>query len=453
MRRSEIKGTAQEKRLYDLIWKRTVACQMADAQLERTTVLIDVEGSEHHFVATGEVVKFEGFLRVYRESFEDNENESAENLAAEGLLPPMTEGQELHRQTITARQRYSLPPARYSEASLVHKLEELGIGRPSTYAPTISTIQQREYVRRGENEGKPRPVTLVTLTGKDIVTEQSSENYGSDRGKLVPTDTGIVVNDFLMEKFPEIMDYNFTANVEHDFDLVAEGEKDWTELIRTFYGDLEPQVETVLSERSDTRVGERHLGTDPATGKPVSVKIGRFGPMVQIGGGEGDDKPRFARQAPDQSIATITLEEALELCKLPRELGTFEDLPVTVGAGRFGPYVQHDRKYVSIPKDEDPLTITLERGIELILAKRETDAKRHLLAFEAEPELEVLNGRYGPYIKYKGKNYKIPKDRAEHAAELTLEECRALIEAGTKSTTKKAAKATTRRRTTKKSSK
>jgi len=453
MRRSEIKGTAQEKRLYDLIWKRTVACQMADAQLERTTVLIDVEGSEHHFVATGEVVKFEGFLRVYRESFEDNENESAENLAAEGLLPPMTEGQELHRQTITARQRYSLPPARYSEASLVHKLEELGIGRPSTYAPTISTIQQREYVRRGENEGKPRPVTLVTLTGKDIVTEQSSENYGSDRGKLVPTDTGIVVNDFLMEKFPEIMDYNFTANVEHDFDLVAEGEKDWTELIRTFYGDLEPQVETVLSERSDTRVGERHLGTDPATGKPVSVKIGRFGPMVQIGGGEGDDKPRFARLAPDQSIATITLEEALELCKLPRELGTFEDLPVTVGAGRFGPYVQHDRKYVSIPKDEDPLTITLERGIELILAKRETDAKSHLLAFEEEPELEVLNGRYGPYIKYKGKNYKIPKDRAEHAAELTLEECRALIEAGTKSTTRKAAKATTRRRTTKKSSK
>ena len=335
----------------------------------------------------------------------------------------------------------------------MHKLEELGIGRPSTYAPTISTIQQREYVRRGENEGKPRPVTLVTLTGKDIVTEQSSENYGSDRGKLVPTDTGIVVNDFLMEKFPEIMDYNFTANVEHDFDLVAEGEKDWTELIRTFYGDLEPQVETVLSERSDTRVGERHLGTDPATGKPVSVKIGRFGPMVQIGGGEGDDKPRFARLAPDQSIATITLEEALELCKLPRELGTFEDLPVTVGAGRFGPYVQHDRKYVSIPKDEDPLAITLERGIELILAKRETDAKSHLLAFEEEPELEVLNGRYGPYIKYKGKNYKIPKDRAEHAAELTLEECRALIEAGTKSTTRKAAKATTRRRTTKKSSK
>ena len=446
MRRSEIKGTAQEKRLYDLIWKRTVACQMADAQLERTTALIDIAGSEHHFVATGEVVKFEGFLRVYRESFDDNENETSESLAAEGLLPPMVEGQELHRQTLTARQRYTLPPARYSEASLVHKLEELGIGRPSTYAPTISTIQQREYVRRGESEGKSRPVTLVTLTGNDITTEQSSENYGSDRGKLVPTDTGIVVNDFLMEKFPAIMDYNFTANVEHDFDLVAEGTKDWTELIRTFYGDLEPQVETVLAERSETRVGERYLGDDPKSGHPVSVKIGRFGPMVQIGSGEGDDKPRFARLAPDQSIATITLEEALELCKLPRELGEFEDQPVKVGAGRFGPYVQHGKKYVSIPKDEDPLTITPERAVELILAKREADAKSHLLSFAEEPELEVLAGRFGPYIKYKGKNYKIPKERAEHAAELTLEECRALIEAGSKTS----GKTTTKRRTTKK---
>ena len=446
MRRSEIKGTAQEKRLYDLIWKRTVACQMADAQLERTTALIDIAGSQYHFVATGEVVKFEGFLRVYRESFDDNENETSESLAAEGLLPPMVEGQELHRQTLTARQRYTLPPARYSEASLVHKLEELGIGRPSTYAPTISTIQQREYVRRGESEGKSRPVTLVTLTGNDITTELSSENYGSDRGKLVPTDTGIVVNDFLMEKFPAIMDYNFTANVEHDFDLVAEGTKDWTELIRTFYGDLEPQVETVLAERSETRVGERYLGDDPKSGHPVSVKIGRFGPMVQIGSGEGDDKPRFARLAPDQSIATITLEEALELCKLPRELGEFEDQPVKVGAGRFGPYVQHGKKYVSIPKDEDPLTITPERAVELILAKREADAKSHLLSFAEEPELEVLAGRFGPYIKYKGKNYKIPKERAEHAAELTLEECRALIEAGSKTS----AKTTTKRRTTKK---
>ena len=446
MRRSEIKGTAQETRLYDLIWKRTVACQMADAQLERTTALIDIAGSQHHFVATGEVVKFEGFLRVYRESFDDNENETSESLAAEGLLPPMVEGQELHRQTLTARQRYTLPPARYSEASLVHKLEELGIGRPSTYAPTISTIQQREYVRRGESEGKSRPVTLVTLTGNDITTELSSENYGSDRGKLVPTDTGIVVNDFLMEKFPAIMDYNFTANVEHDFDLVAEGTKDWTELIRTFYGDLEPQVETVLAERSETRVGERYLGDDPASGHPVSVKIGRFGPMVQIGSGEGDDKPRFARLSPDQSIATITLEEALELCKLPRELGEFEDQPVKVGAGRFGPYVQHGKKYVSIPKDEDPLTITPERAVELILAKREADAKSHLLSFAEEPELEVLAGRFGPYIKYKGKNYKIPKERAEHAAELTLEECRALIEAGSKTS----AKTTTKRRTTKK---
>ena len=446
MRRSEIKGTAQEKRLYDLIWKRTVACQMADAQLERTTALIDIAGSQHHFVATGEVVKFEGFLRVYRESFDDNENETSESLAAEGLLPPMVEGQELHRQTLTARQRYTLPPARYSEASLVHKLEELGIGRPSTYAPTISTIQQREYVRRGESEGKSRPVTLVTLTGNDITTELSSENYGSDRGKLVPTDTGIVVNDFLMEKFPAIMDYNFTANVEHDFDLVAEGTKDWTELIRTFYGDLEPQVETVLAERSETRVGERYLGDDPASGHPVSVKIGRFGPMVQIGSGEGDDKPRFARLSPDQSIATITLEEALELCKLPRELGEFEDQPVKVGAGRFGPYVQHGKKYVSIPKDEDPLTITPERAVELILAKREADAKSHLLSFAEEPELEVLAGRFGPYIKYKGKNYKIPKERAEHAAELTLEECRVLIESGSKTS----AKTTTKRRTTKK---
>lgn len=443
MRNANIQGTPQEKRLYDLIWKRTIASQMADAQLEKTTATIDIEGSKLNFVAMGEVVKFDGFLRVYRESREDNETDET----TEGLLPPMTAGQTLVRKEITAQERFSQAPPRYSEASLVSKLEELGIGRPSTYAPTISTIQQREYVRRGESEGTKREYTLITLSGDNLLTtETRSENYGSNKGRMVPTDTGIVVNDFLLQNFPEIMDYNFTANVEQDFDRVAEGKKNWTELIRSFYTNFDPAVEQVMEERTETKVGERQLGQDPKTGKPVSVKIGRFGPMVQIGGGEGDEeKPRFAKLRAEQSIATLTLEEALELFKLPRELGEYEEKTVKVGAGRFGPYIQHAGKYVSLPKTEDPMTITLETAIRLILDKREAEAKSHLKSFDEEPEMEVRTGRFGPYIAYQGKNYKIPKTIAERAAELSLEECQEIIAADTKKPAK-----TTRKRTTKK---
>ena len=441
MSREDISGTPQERRLYNLIWKRTLASQMADAQLEKTTALISVSGSEYQFAATGEVVKFDGFLRLYRESVEENEGDSEES----GLLPPMTEGQLLVRQTITAQERFTQAPARYSEASLVHKLEELGIGRPSTYAPTISTIQKREYVAKGESEGKARCFVMATLEGNDISTETRTENFGSNRGKLVPTDTGIVVNDFLLSHFPEFMDYNFTAKVEHDFDRVAEGEEEWTNIIRSFCETFNPQVDRVMAERSETRVGERHLGTEPESGRPVSVKIGRFGPMVQIGGGEGDEEtPKFASLKTGQSITTITLEEALELFKLPRTVGEFEGTTVTIGAGRFGPYVLHAKKYTSIPKGEDPMSVTLERAIELIEEKRAKDASNHLRSFEEEPELEVLNGRYGPYIKYKGNNYRIPKDRHGEAASLTLEECMKLIEAEGEKAPKKVAKTSTK---------
>jgi DNA topoisomerase I len=441
MSREDISGTPQERKLYNLIWKRTLASQMADAQLEKTTAVISVSGSEYQFAATGEVVKFDGFLRLYRESVEESEGDSEES----GLLPPMSEGQVLQRQIITAQERFTQAPARYSEASLVHKLEELGIGRPSTYAPTISTIQKREYVAKGESEGKARSFVMATLEGNDISTETRTENFGSNRGKLVPTDTGIVVNDFLLSHFPEFMDYNFTAKVEHDFDRVAEGEEEWTNIIRSFCETFNPQVDRVMAERSETRVGERHLGTEPESGRPVSVKIGRFGPMVQIGGGEGDEEtPKFASLKTGQSITTITLEEALELFKLPRTVGEFEGTTVTIGAGRFGPYVLHAKKYTSIPKGEDPMSVTLERAIELIEEKRAKDASNHLRSFEEEPELEVLNGRYGPYIKYKGNNYRIPKDRHGEAASLTLEECMKLIEAEGEKAPKKVAKTSTK---------
>lgn len=440
MRREDIDGSPQEKKLYSLIWKRTIACQMADAQLEKTTAAIRISGRSEQFVATGEVVKFDGFLKVYRESH-DNDNEE-ENESR--LLPPMQEGQSVACQEISAQQRFTQQPPRYNEASLVHKLEELGIGRPSTYAPTISTIQQREYVVKGEREGERRAYRLLTLREGSISAETRTETTGTEKNKLFPTDIGTVVNDFLLDNFPEIMDYNFTANVEKDFDLVAEGKKNWTELIRNFYEEFDPQVEKTLSEKSEHKVGERELGTDPASGKPVSVKIGRFGPMVQIGSAGEEEKPRFATLPAQLSISTITLEEALDLFKLPRTLGNFEEKPVVVNTGRFGPYVQHNRKFVSIPKGEDPMDISYERAVELIQAKREAEEKSHLKSFEEEPGLEVRSGRFGPYISFEGTNYKIPKAQAERAAELTLEECRKIIESTTaapKTGTKRTAKA------------
>lgn len=446
MNRQTIEGDTREQRLYELIWKRTIACQMADAKLERTTVNIAVSETDEMFQATGEVVRFDGFLRVYRESQGDDENANADESK---LLPPMNEGETLQRREVVAQQRFSQQPARYTEASLVHKMEELGIGRPSTYAPTISTIQNREYVVKGDAEGTPRSYDQLTLQSDTISETTQSENVGSNRGKLVPTDIGLVVNDFLMEYFPEIMDYNFTANVEKQFDEVAEGKENWTEMISNFYQDFEPQVERTLNEKTEHRVGERELGVDPKSGKPVSVKIGRFGPVVQIGTPSDDEKPQFANLAKGQSIETITLEEALELFKLPRTLGELEGQVVKANVGRFGPYVQLGKLFVSIPKGEDPMDITLERAAELIQEKRLKEEQSHLKQFDEDPDLEVRAGRWGPYIAYKGKNYKLPKSDAERATELTYDECKKIIEAeakkpatrgrgrATKSTTKK----------------
>ena len=424
MLRRTVTGTAQEKRLYELIWKRTIACQMADAQLEKTTISIGLSNRSESFQATGEVVKFEGFLKVYRESRSDDETNGESDST---LLPSVSEGQHLQYADITARQRFTQQPARYTEASLVHKMEELGIGRPSTYAPTISTIQQREYVVKGDREGTPRHYTLFRLEGGELSHETLTENVGSDKGKLLPTDIGLVVNDFLLQYFPDIMDYNFTAHVEKEFDEVAEGHRNWTELISSFYKDFDPQVERTLNEKTEHRVGERELGLDPKTGKVVSVKIARFGPVVQLGSNNEEEKPVFANLAPSQSIETITLEEALELFKLPRILGDYEEQKVKVNSGRFGPYVQLGKLFVSIPKGEDPLDITYERAVELIEAKREAERKSHLKQFEEEPGMEVRSGRFGPYISFEGKNYKIPKKDADRAAELSLEECRQII--------------------------
>ena len=422
---TQIDGTQQEKRLYDLIWKRTAASQMADAQTEKTTVTISISGAEEQFVATGEVVKFDGFLKVYRES-SDDEAEGHDDTSH--TLPEMIEGEPMKRQEITAVQRFSQGPVRYTEASLVRKLEELGIGRPSTYAPTISTIQQREYVQKGDKKGDERFYTVDTLDASGGMTNRTkSEMAGSEKGKLLPTDIGIVVNDFLMKYFPAIMDYNFTAKVEHQFDTIAEGKAQWTDMIADFYRKFEPTVENTLNAREEHKAGERELGREPKTGKPVFVKIGRFGPVVQIGKAEDDEKPRFAQLPADKSIETITLDEALELFRLPRTVGDFEGKPVVIGAGRFGPYVMHDKKYVSLPKTENPLTVTLDTAVELIRKKRRQETERHIKTFADEPKLEVMNGRYGPYLAYDGKNYRLPKAMHERAAELTLEECMDVI--------------------------
>lgn len=426
MSNTSIDGTSQERRLYDLIWKRTAASQMAEAQIEKTTVAIAMTGnSEQHFIANGEVVKFDGFLKVYRESTDDEQNEPKDEFAHN--LPVIKEGDKLTRREITSTERYSQGPTRYTEASLVHKLEELGIGRPSTYAPTISTIQQRDYVQKGDKKGEERPYIIDTLRGIKITPTRKVELTGNEKGKLLPTDIGIVVNDFLMANFPVIMDYNFTAKVEQEFDQIADGKEEWTDMMRSFDKEFEPTVDKVMNARSEHKAGERKLGDDPKTGHPVFVKIGRYGPVVQIGTADDDDKPRFAQLPADKSMETITLDEALELFKLPRTVGEFEGKNVTIGAGRFGPYVLHDKKYVSIPKDEDPLTLTLERAIELIESKRKAEEERHLKKFDEDSKLEVLNGRYGPYIVYDGKNYRIPRDLHPKAAELSYEQCMDIV--------------------------
>ena len=423
MSETSIDGTSQEKRLYELIWKRTIASQMADAQIEKTTINIHIDNTTEKFVANGEVVVFDGFLKVYRESTDEDDN--AED--STHILPAMKEGDELQRREIIATEKFSLAPARYTEASLVKKLEDLGIGRPSTYAPTISTIQQREYVVKGDKQGVERNYTVDSLKGIKITQKTKKEMAGSEKGKLLPTDIGIVVNDFLMANFPNIMDYNFTAHVEQRFDDIAEGKTEWIKWMKEFDKGFEPEVKEVMNARSEHKAGERELGNDPKSGRPVFVKIGRFGPVVQIGTADDKDKPQFAQLPADKSIETITLEEALELFKLPRQVGEFEGTTVTIGAGRFGPYVLHNRKYVSIPKDIDPMAITLEQAIELINEKRSNEQKRHIKTFEEDEKLELLNGRYGPYIAYDGKNYRIPKAKQENVEALTYDECMTII--------------------------
>ena len=420
--RPTIDGSAQEKRLYALIWRRTLASQMADAQIEKTTVEIAREGSAtDRFTASGEVVKFDGYLRVY--STPASEGDEAES----GMLPAMATGQQLEARAVTATERFTQQPPRYSEATLVRKMEELGIGRPSTYAPTISTIQQREYVEKGEHEGVARSFAVLTLgEGGRIVRSERSEAVGSDKGKLIPTDIGTVVNDFLTDYFPDILDYNFTARVEERFDDIAEGKLPWTGEIREFYDMFHPVVDRTLNMRLEHKVGERVLGKDPSTGEPVSVKIGRYGPLVQIGDGDGDSKPRFASLLKGQSMATITLEEALRLFEFPRTLGTYEDADVTVAIGRFGPYVRHQGKFVSIPKDEAPAEVTLERAVELIQAKRESESRKVVKTFDEAPDTQILNGRFGVYIASDGANYKLPKTVADPAA-LTIDEVREII--------------------------
>ena len=424
MSQAEIDGTAQEKRLYELIWKRTAASQMADALIDKTTVTIDIAGSQAKFIANGEVVTFDGFLKVYRESTDEDDNNQEETTH---MLPVMQVGNVLERREITSTERFSMGPIRYTEASLVHKLEELGIGRPSTYAPTISTIQQREYVQKGDKKGEERTYTVDTLKGTKVTSRERKEMVGSEKGKLLPTDIGIVVNDFLMANFPDIMDYNFTAKVEQQFDRIAEGKEEWNTMMKVFDKSFEPTVDKVMNARSEHKAGERQLGKEPETGKPVFVKIGRFGPVVQIGSADDTEKPRFSQLPSDKSIETITLEEALELFKLPRTIGEFEGSDVVIGAGRFGPYVMHNKKYVSLPKGTDPMKVTLEEAIQLIGEKREQEQKRHIKAFDEDAKLEVLNGRYGPYIAYDGKNYRMPKALHEKAAELSYAECMEIV--------------------------
>ena len=438
----EAGSSSQEKKLYELIRKRTIACQMADAELERTTISVGISGQTERFVAVGEVISFEGFLQVYMESNDDDTEKEQEN----GLLPPVKLHEILSLKDIVATERFTQRPPRYTEASLVRRLEELGIGRPSTYAPTIQTIQNREYVVKGDKEGVERAYTVVSLSKGKIEDAEKTETVGADRNKLMPTDIGTVVNDFLMEYFPDVLDYNFTASVEKEFDSVAEGELVWTKAIDKFYKIFHPLVEATAAVKTEHKVGERELGIDPKSGNPVFVKIGRYGPVVQIGAAHADDKeapkPQFASLMKGQSIDTITLEEALKLFDLPRTVGEYEGKVMVAAVGRFGPFIRHDGKFVSIPKDLNPLTITAEEAIALIEGKRVKDEQRFIKKFEEDPEMEILKGRFGPYISYQKANYRIPKTVTDPTI-LTLEDCKKIIaEAGEKP----AAKKTTRKK-------
>ena len=413
----DIGGKDDEKRLYELIWKRTVASQMSDAELERTTARISISTRKEELVAKGEVVKFDGFLKVYFESTDDDQEEEQA-----GMLPPIEKGQDLPMQEMSATERFTRNPPRYTEASLVKKLEELGIGRPSTYAPTISTIQKRGYVKKEDRPGEERPYRVLVMTPQALKKETKTEIAGAEKSKLFPMDVGMIVTDFLMEHFPTIMDYNFTAEIEKEFDEIAEGGMQWDSMIGDFYKPFHKVVEDTL-ETAERVTGERELGTDPKTGKPIIARMGRYGPMVQLGDRE-DEKKKFAKLRDQQSIETITLEEALELFKLPRTLGEYEGSEVLANVGRFGPYIMHEKKFYSL-KDVDPLDVTLEQAIETIVEQKKAAAKKTIKEFEEEGIL-ILNGQYGPYIKANKRNYKIPKDKEAEA--LSLEECKEIIE-------------------------
>ena len=431
MNNVSIEGSAAEQHLYELIWKRTIASQMADALIEKTVAEIEIIGKKDlKFVATGEVIKFDGFLKVY---FEGNDDEQDE-VTGDGRLPQLQNGISLQLDAADATQRFTQHPLRYTEASLVKKMEELGIGRPSTYAPTISTIQAREYVAKSDAPAEKRQITRLRLNPKSgkITSSTQMETIATEKGKLIPTDIGIVVNDFLSEHFPDIMSYNFTATVEGEFDKIAEGQEQWSECINNFYGVFHPLVTNTIEERADRKAGERVLGTDPNTGRTVAVKIGRFGPVVQIGTADEVDKPQFAALKKGQKIASITLEEALKLFELPKDLGEFEGNIITVGVGKFGPYLRHNGTYVSVPKQYDPLSITLEEATSLIEQKREEDRKRVLRTFDEDADLQMLNGRFGPYLSKGGKNYKLPRNKDLNA--LTYEDCKAIIEAADQKT-------------------
>ena len=419
-----ISGEREEERLYDLIWKRAIASQMAQAQLERTTIKISTNAIAENFIAKGEVIKFDGFLRVYLESNVEQEEEEDEQ--TEGLLPAVVVGEKVNMDEIIATERFSRAPARYVEASLVKKLEELGIGRPSTYAPTISTIQKRGYVEKKERDGEVRKYLVKKLTNNELIEEEKSEITGKEKNKLSPTDIGIVVTDFLKENFELIMDYNFTAKVEEEFDEIAKGLIDWTKMIHKFYDPFHQSVEKTL-EHSERATGERELGIHPVNGKKIIARIGRFGPMVQIGDEQTDgEKPQFASLQKDQSIGNITLDQALELFKLPRLLGEFEEAPVKANVGRFGPYIQHGKIFASIPKEENPISITYERAIEIILEKREADANKLIKSFPERDDVQLLNGRWGAYLKIGKDNFKLPK--GTEAENLSLDECLVIAE-------------------------
>ncbi len=420
LEQKNIEGKRQEQRLYELIWKRTIASQMSEAQLERTTARIGISTRSDHLAATGEVIRFDGFLKVYRESSDEEADEQPR-----GLLPPIKEKDPLHLIQMEATERFTQSPARYTEASLVKKLEELGIGRPSTYAPTISTIQNRGYVEKGDRTGSERNYMVLTLAGDQLRDERKSEVIGKEKAKLFPTDIGGLVNDFLVDYFSNILDYNFTANIEKEFDKIADGEMEWTQMISSFYPGFHEQV-VQTTQNSKKPTGERILGKDPESGRQVSVRVGRFGPMVQIGEASEEEKPRFAGLLKNQSIKTITLEEALSLFKLPRVIGQFEDEEVTIGVGKFGPYARHLDKFYSLGKSDDPFNITLDRAIELIHQKREQDKNKIIRKFEENPGLQILNGRWGPYINLDKENFRIPKNKK--AEELSFEECLRIIE-------------------------